>query len=359
MTRKKKSKGKGKVQADTTSSAGNPASSTLNPAALTFNPTSSSANTASSVGDLFYEDLQPTKLNFVDAIPVGTTASPDASEKNPGYYEDLQPMRLQPAGTLTLRTKLRQPAQQSRATSSNNRPTPAPGPRPLPRQQTVRAVHDLKGIAPSNRPQPTAAYLQQAATSPTEAPTPQTLLIILDLNGTLCERTRSGDVHHRPGLAPFLKYCLQNHKVMIWSSARGYNVTRVCSLLFSDVQRQKLVARWGRETLGLSAAEFGEKVQVYKRLHVLWAAETVQQSHPQAGEGGTWDQRNTVLIDDSEEKAASEPFNHLAIPEYSTARNRVERKAPALVKVVEYLEQARRYSDVSTFIQIKRFAIEK
>ena len=207
-------------------------------------------------------------------------------------------------------------------------------------------------------PQPTAAYLEQAAASPTQAPTPQTLLVVLDLNGTLCERTSGGSVQPRTGLAPFLKYCLQQHKVVIWSSARAYNVTHMCNALFSDVQRRQLVTRWGREKLGLSAADFAHKVQVYKRLHVLWADAAVRWSHPRAAAGEAWDQTNTVLVDDSEKKAVTEPFNHLAIPEYSAASHGRESKVKALEKVVEYLERARRYNDVSAFMKSNKFVVE-
>ena len=77
-----------------------------------------------------------------------------------------------------------------------------------------------------------------------------------------------------------------------------------------------VLAIWARNTLGLNTQEYEGKVQVYKRLDTIWRNEYIQSKHPDAGYGAFWDQTNTLLIDDSVAKAASEPYNHVEIPEF-------------------------------------------
>ncbi len=77
-----------------------------------------------------------------------------------------------------------------------------------------------------------------------------------------------------------------------------------------------LVAVWARDRFGLTGADYNLKVQCYKRLTRLWADRDIQAAHPDARAGGRWDQTNTVLVDDSAEKARSEPFNFVGVPEF-------------------------------------------
>ena len=217
----------------------------------------------------------------------------------------------------------------------------------------------LRNKALRSAPIPTQVYLDQASIEPFTVE-PRTLLIVLDLNGTLCQRGKAGEVTStRPYLDDFLQYCLKQHRVMIWSSARTENTQRATQALFSKAQRDQLVGQWGRETLGLSQQAFLEKVQVYKRLDFLWASSVVQSSHPDFQDGGGWDQTNTILIDDSEKKAVSEPWNHVEVPEYTRAgRHQIETRTMTLRTLVGYIEKARRASDVSAFIKRHRLAID-
>ena len=222
-----------------------------------------------------------------------------------------------------------------------------------------QSVKDLREQALRNAPQPLQQYLAQASMNMVLAAEPRTLLVVLDLNGTICERSKAGHASPRPHLEAFLDYCFAQHRVMIWSSARTVNVEKACAQLFTKAQRERTVAKWGRETLGLTEAAFKENVQVYKRMATLWESDIVQASHPDAVAGGRWDQTNTVLIDDSAAKATSEPFNHVEIPEYTRrGRKAYEQKFQTLRAVMEYLEEARRFEDVSTFILMNRFMVE-
>ena len=216
-------------------------------------------------------------------------------------------------------------------------------------------------ISTSLAPEPTANYLAQSSRPTQKLLLPQTLLIVLDLNGTLLYRTKSRVIYPRPNLAKFLKYCLTNHCVCIWSSARPLNVELMCSTIFEPYQRALLLAEWGRDTFGLSKVDYDEKVQVYKRLDVLWSKPSLQRNHPHNQSGGRWSQANTVLIDDNMLKAVAQPYNHIEIPEY-TSKLRVnsakEGEDVVLGQVVAYLEEARMWKDVSSFMRHEKFMIK-
>lgn len=69
-----------------------------------------------------------------------------------------------------------------------------------------------------------------------------------------------------------------------------------------------------------------------------------------------FDQRNTILIDDSKEKASSEPFNHVEIPDFTEEIWR-DGKDDALRKVAGYIDVARGYENVSSYIRERPFDV--
>ncbi|RPA87052.1 hypothetical protein BJ508DRAFT_193232, partial [Ascobolus immersus RN42] len=96
---------------------------------------------------------------------------------------------------------------------------------------------------------------------------------------------------------------------MVWSSARPHNVTDMVTGSFSKKHREQLVAIWSRENFGLKPEHYNMKIVTYKNLEMVWE----KIAHPEADDGKRWDQTNTVLIDDSVEKACAQPHNHLLI----------------------------------------------
>ncbi|KAL4759934.1 NIF domain protein [Aspergillus foveolatus] len=205
-------------------------------------------------------------------------------------------------------------------------------------------------------PSATKKYLDQASLPPRESSSPQPLLVILDLNGTLIYRkTRKfpPSFSRRVGLDDFLKVLVEKYKVMIWSSSQPPTVAAVCEQLFSESNRKKLVAEWGRDKLGLSKSEYNTKVQVYKTLETVWSSKQIQASHPGRvnkgkKKGPRWDQSNTVLIDDSRLKAVSEPYNLIEIPEFTNNPN-VDESA-IFPKVLQRLEILAKCDDVSKML---------
>ncbi|KKY25474.1 putative nif domain-containing protein [Phaeomoniella chlamydospora] len=198
-------------------------------------------------------------------------------------------------------------------------------------------------------PQPTNVYLAQSLLPPVTRSVPQPLLIVLDLNGTLIARNRStGAFKERPGLKPFLTYIFDYHVPMVYTSARPQNAKKICDKIFTYSQRSKLAAIWGRDKMGLTPAQYNEKVQVYKRLEVIWADRRIHASHPL--KKSTWSQANTVLIDDSILKALAQPHNLLLVQEFE--RSQVDSETQdALRELVLKLEELKMQQDVSRLIR--------
>lgn len=272
------------------------------------------------------------------------------------------------------------PLQQRNAPNpgTNNRPGQAPGikrkrnkhkgnsqpPTLLPTTTTspARAREERDAItAPSARsggiPNPSQDYLTRASFPTMRLPSPKPLLIIIDLNGTLLHRPSKrapSTFIERPLARAFLQRCLAKHTVAIWSSARPDNVARMCAQLLSPADLSRVAAVWGRDRFGLSSDDYNKRTQCYKRLTRLWADPAVGGAHPAAAAGAVWTQGNTVLIDDSAEKARSEPHNAVTLPEFAGDVD----EAPRVLELVEeYLDALAWQMDVSTYIRVKPFTI--
>lgn len=225
---------------------------------------------------------------------------------------------------------------------------------PLVETATVR----FSTQTPLPAPRPTEGYLRIANLPCRWASKPQHLLLVLDLNGTLIYRRKASSRYQpRPSLQAFLDYCFANHSVLVWSSATPSNVTTVCSKLFTPEQRLKLLGEWGRDTLDLTNNEYYSKSQVYKRLERVWEGVALRHSHPEAGNGESWSQTNTLLLDDSVLKGQGQPFNLVEVPEFKNpgGQNKEEGSQDVLGQVMAYLEKARMYDNVSAFVREGRF----
>lgn len=215
-------------------------------------------------------------------------------------------------------------------------------------------------------PNPSEAYLSRASSSPParivvpkaeeglEGQAPRPMLVVIDLNGTLLHRPsrkRPSKFVERPLAKDFLRYCLKHYQVVIWSSARPVNVKLMCRQLLTAQQLKQVVAIWGRDKFGLTPADYNARVQCYKRLTMLWADEAVKGANPL---GEVWDQGNTVLIDDSAEKARSEPYNCITLPEFV---GDLKEKPEVLPRVLEYLDTLAHQEDISRYIRVNPFDI--
>ncbi|KAG7117029.1 putative FCP1 y domain-containing protein like [Verticillium longisporum] len=222
-----------------------------------------------------------------------------------------------------------------------------------------------KVVAPSAAsggiPNPTPAYLRQAHNPPTTLARPRAILVVLDLNGTLLhrpDRRRSHNFIERPYAKRFMHYCIDTLHVAVWSSARPENVAKMVAQLAEgggDVApaayASRLVAAWGRDKFDLTPADYVKRVQCYKRLQRIWADAAVQASHP---DGLRWDQTNTVLVDDSLEKARSEPFNLLRITEFFGDANEA---TDVLPQVHDYINTLCYQADISQYMRLHPFGL--
>ncbi|PGH06646.1 hypothetical protein GX51_02274 [Blastomyces parvus] len=273
----------------------------------------------------------------------------------------------------------------SRPQSSNPNPRPQASPR-------------RRSVTPPRAVPATTTYLSQSSSPPTLTTATQPLLIILDLNGTLIYRIGRRPIRFktRPGLLAFLKELFENYTVMVWTSSQPQTVREVLEKTFTGDERDKFVAVWARDTLGLTARQYAEKVQVYKRLDKVWEDKGIAKSYPgftenesnepddnnsttstaitappgessvgkaktkkknkkqkareaaaAAASGNTpWNQTNTLLIDDSALKALAQPYNIIEIPEFAGAHPH-EHEEKVLDTVLRQLRVLSRYTDVS------------
>jgi hypothetical protein len=202
------------------------------------------------------------------------------------------------------------------------------------------------------RPIPHPAYMGASLISPSVLNISRPLLVILDLNGTLLYRKNKGsNFKPRPHLDEFLEYLFSNHVVMFWSSARPYNVISMCKQFFSPEQFQRVAAIWTRDNLRLSPAAYGANTQVYKQLSWVWSDANIQAKNPVPNT--YWDHSNTVLLDDSVEKSASEPYNLIRIDEFEARPDQL--KEDVLPQVALYLDILRSQRDASAYIRRSPF----
>ncbi|KAI1827910.1 hypothetical protein F4861DRAFT_294502 [Xylaria intraflava] len=221
------------------------------------------------------------------------------------------------------------------------------------RDKTVKPSKESGGV-----PNPTPEYLMLASHPPFLLPQPRNLLVVIDMNGTLLYRPNRRYPTRfvgRPFARPFLSYCVNTFKVVIWSSARPDNVENMCRELLTPEDRAKVVAVWGRDSFGLSKSDYNLRVQCYKRLTALWNNATIAASHPMAAFGEKWSQLNTVLVDDSSEKARSEPYNLIQIPDFTG-----DAGEPGFVlpQVHDYLNVCSQQSNVSAYMKSQPFQVK-
>lgn len=200
-------------------------------------------------------------------------------------------------------------------------------------------------------PEPSPEYLKNSSFQPLLLRQPKHLLVVIDLNGTLLfrpSRNHPTKFIARPHTKRFLQYCIDTFTVVIWSSARPENVRNMCEAILTADIRHKVAAIWGRDKFDLSKADYNTRVQCYKRLTKVWADTTIVRYHPEYITGGRWDQRNTVLIDDSIEKGRSEPYNLIEIPEFT---GNLEESGDILPQVHDYLNRLSHHDDVSRYLR--------
>lgn len=106
----------------------------------------------------------------------------------------------------------------------------------------------------------------------------------------------------RPGSRDFVRYCLDNFDVAIWSSAWHQNVDLLCSHVFGD-RRKELVFEWDQQKCR-PVHDNADK----GRPTFLKPISSVFAEFP-----GRWDEGSVLIIDDSVSKMAANPTGYYII----------------------------------------------
>lgn len=206
-------------------------------------------------------------------------------------------------------------------------------------------------------PDPSQEYLAGLEKPSQKLREAQPLLVVVDLNGTMLHRPnpkrQPRTFVRRPFSSVFFNYCVKTFWVVVWSSARPDNVAVMCDNLSTpEVMRNNVVAVWARDKFGLSRDDYDGRVQCYKRLTKLWEDPHIAKSHPHYADGGRWSQANTVLIDDTAEKARAEPYNAIIVPEFSNDNSKYDGILPS---VHDYVNELCFQSNVSNYMRENPF----
>ncbi|KAG0253984.1 hypothetical protein BG011_006030 [Mortierella polycephala] len=218
--------------------------------------------------------------------------------------------------------------------------------------EATGTFYPTNGIRPM-----TPSYMRIASQEPVTLKTPQKLLVILDLNGTLFYRSKNNksNVTARPHLTPFLDFLFANCRVMVWSSAQPHSVKTMLSFGFGD-RISKLDRVWSREHFHLPPSDYSKKVLTIKDLEFVW--DEIKNENRAAGDPEMYefefDQTNTVLIDDSAAKVQLQPHNGLALQDFDKdlASAGTDHE---LLKVRRYLEKLVYQQNVSAYIRLHPF----
>ncbi|MCL7037224.1 hypothetical protein MKW94_026640 [Papaver nudicaule] len=176
-----------------------------------------------------------------------------------------------------------------------------------------------------------AALIGKIPSSPVTTPLSCTRkkLLVLDLNGILVDIVSNVPdgfkadtfiarkaLFKRPFCDDFLKFLFQNFNVGVWSSRTKRNVDSVVDFVLGEMKKNLLFC-WDQyhcTDTGYSTLENRQKPLVLKELKKLWN----KHDRNLPWEKGTYNESNTVLLDDSPYKALRNP-PHTAIfpPPYS------------------------------------------
>ncbi|TPX69090.1 hypothetical protein SpCBS45565_g02724 [Spizellomyces sp. 'palustris'] len=183
-----------------------------------------------------------------------------------------------------------------------------------------------------------------------------TILLILDINGTLLERVKKSAekkaaranplcpeapnfrlnkarCYYRPYLDTFIDHIFQHFEVAAWTSAMPKNADPMFRHIFGDYA-PKLAFGWNRShcsDIGGQSRDWEAK----KDLRKVWADRAV---NPR----GRWSERNTILIDDTSSKASFTPANCLHLPTFTVCDPNFDCiNDTSLLSLIKYLDEIR------------------
>nr|XP_043616182.1 uncharacterized protein LOC122588108 [Erigeron canadensis] len=158
-------------------------------------------------------------------------------------------------------------------------------------------------------------------------------LVIFDVNGLLADVVLSGPkdvkadvvikrraIFKRPFLDDFLSFCFERFNVGIWSSRTKPVLDPVVDFLLGDL-KNKLLFLWDASKCtnsGLRTPEDRHKPIVFKDLRKIWDKKDTENRWVK----GTFNESNTLLLDDSPYKALLNPKHSGIYPASYTYKNK-------------------------------------
>lgn len=187
-------------------------------------------------------------------------------------------------------------------------------------------------------------------------------LLVLDLNGLLCDIVNNYNTSHRgekrvggkpifkrPFCDDFLKFCFDKFDIGIWSSRRKYNVDSALDYLMGEF-KHKLLFCWDQSKCthtGVRTIENHYKPLVLKELKKLWDKE--ESDLP--WEKGEFSPANTLLLDDSPYKALCNPPHTAIFPHPYQHNDEGDKSLGPGGEIRVYLEQLLITDDVQRYVE--------
>jgi hypothetical protein len=166
---------------------------------------------------------------------------------------------------------------------------------------------------------------------------PQKQLLVLDLNGALIDKASWTP---RPYLGDFLEFVFTHFDVMVWSSGMPRTVEKMLDLFFGTY-KSRLVKIWTRDNFELTPEQYKSKCLTIKDLSKVWA-----------DCDGQYSAHNTILVDNSEEKAQKQPANLVLVSTFEPGQADIDEE---LKNIIEYLIFLIQEDDVRDYIGFKRY----
>ncbi|KAJ3189244.1 hypothetical protein HDU85_002869 [Gaertneriomyces sp. JEL0708] len=197
--------------------------------------------------------------------------------------------------------------------------------------------------------------------------TKKKILLILDLNGTLLERVTPkhrpaananprcppvpdfvlarAHAYFRPYLDAFLEGIFKHYAVAAWTSANPKNAQPMTQAIFGHYTPQ-LAFGWDRTHCSDVRNSFRDH-SCRKDLYNVW-------HDPVVNREGIWNEKNTILIDDTAAKAAYTPDNGLHLPPYTVCDPNFDCvNDTSLLSLLAYLDELQHNNppDVRAYLQ--------
>lgn len=159
-------------------------------------------------------------------------------------------------------------------------------------------------------------------------------LLILDINGVFCTKTRTGEIpkdsklEHlklnkyyvtlRPNARKFLEFCFENYIVAFFSSTTPTNSKKILEKLLTEEQQTKTKFQWFRDRTHFDPDyPKCDEFATIKKLSDVW-------DNPTVNEKRAFSEKNTLLCDDSVTKTRFNPkTNVIVIPPFNGDENDV------------------------------------